>query len=137
MNPWTAACQAALSSTIFQSLLRFMPFELVMLTISSSAALFYFCCQSFPALVSFPMIGLLTSGDQSLKSFNSNISPSNDYSGLIFFRIVWSDFLEVQWILKSLLQHHTNMMLAIGFLQFFLIRLKKFPSLPSLVTVLS
>ena len=51
--PWTAACQAPLSSTISRNVLRFMSFESVMLSISSSAALF-FCSQSFPVTGSFP-----------------------------------------------------------------------------------
>ena len=41
-------------------------------------------------------------------SFSFSISPSNEYSGLISFRIDWYDFLAVQWTLKSLLQHHSS-----------------------------
>ena len=54
------------------------------------------------------MSQLFTSGGQSIGSFTFNISSSNEYSGLISFRIDWSDLLAVQGILKSLLQHHTS-----------------------------
>ena len=55
VTPWTAAHQAFLSSTISWSLLKFMSIELVILTISSSATLFFLCLQSFPASGSFSM----------------------------------------------------------------------------------
>ena len=54
-TPWTAACQASLSSTVSQSLLKFLSIDLVILSISSSASLFFLCLQSFPASGSFPM----------------------------------------------------------------------------------
>ena len=57
------------------------------LTISSSATLFSFCCQSFPALGSFPMSRLFALGGQSIGALASAISPSSEYSGLISFRI--------------------------------------------------
>ena len=78
------------------------------LTISSSATLFSFCLQSFPALGSFPMSQLFTSCGQSYRSFSFNISPSNEHSGLISFRMDWLDLLAVQGTLKSLLQHHSS-----------------------------
>ena len=62
------------------------------LTISSSATPFSFCLQSFPASGSFPTSWLFVSGSQSI-SFG--ISPSNEYSGLISFRIDWFDLLAV------------------------------------------
>ena len=68
-------------------------------TISSSVAPFSSCPQSFPASGSFPVSQLFASGSQ-------RISPSNEYSGLIFFRINWFDLLTVQGTLKSLLQNH-------------------------------
>ena len=73
-------------------------------TISSSATLFYL--QSFPASGSFPMSWLFTSGGH--WSFSFSISPSNEYSGLISFRMDWLDLLAVQGTLKSLLQHHSS-----------------------------
>ena len=75
--------------------------------ILSSADLFSFCLQSVPASRSFPMYQLFTSGGQSV-SFNFSISPSNEYSGLISFRIDWFDLLAVQGTVKSLLQRHTS-----------------------------
>ena len=79
------------------------------LTISSSVALFSSCPQSFPASGSFPMSQFLTSGSQSIDcSFSFSISPSNEYSGLISFRIDWFDFFSVQGTLKSLLQQHSS-----------------------------
>ena len=57
------------------------------LTISSSAAPFSFCYQSFPASGSFPMSQLSLSGGQSIGASVSSISPSNEYTGLISFRV--------------------------------------------------
>ena len=73
------------------------------LTISSSVALFYFCLQLFPASGSF-LMGWLCSRWPKYWSFS--ISPSNEYSGLISFRIDWFDLLADWGTLKSLLQHH-------------------------------
>ena len=75
-------------------------------TISSSVIPFSCCFQSFLALDSFPMSQLFTSGGQKYWSFS--ISSSNEYSGLISFRIDWYDFLTVQGTLKSLLQHSSK-----------------------------
>ena len=77
------------------------------LTISSSAALFSFCLQSFPASGSFPMSWLCIKWPN-YWSFNFSISPSIEYSVLIFFRIDWFDFLAVQGTLKSPLPHHNS-----------------------------
>ena len=70
-------------------------------TLSSSVVPFSSCLQSFPASGSFPM-------SQVYWSFSFSISPSNEYSGLISFRIDWLDLLAVQGTLKSLLQHHNS-----------------------------
>ena len=77
------------------------------LTISSSADLFSFCLQSFPAWGSFPMSQLFAIRWPKYWSFSFTISPSNEYSGLISFRNDWFDLLAVQGTLKSLLQHHS------------------------------
>jgi len=63
--------------------------------------------QSFPASGSFLMSRLFTSGGKSI-GFSFSISPSNEYSGLISFRIDWFDLRAVQGTLKSLLQHHSS-----------------------------
>ena len=62
----------------------------------------------FTSIRSFLMSQLLASGHQSIWSFSFSISPSNEYSGLISFRIDWSDLLAIQGTLKSLLQHHNS-----------------------------
>ena len=78
-------------------------------TISSSVIPFSSCLQSFPASGSFQMSQSLKSGGQSIAwSFSFNISPSNEYSGLISFRMDWLDLLAVQGTLKSLLWHHSS-----------------------------
>ena len=76
-------------------------------TISSSAAHFSFCFQSFPASGSFLMSWLFTSDSQSIGASASASGPSNEYSGLISLRIDWFDLL-VQRTLKSLLQKTTG-----------------------------
>ena len=73
------------------------------LTISSSAASFSLCLQCFPASGSFPKSQLFTSGGQRIGAL---ALTSNEYSGLISFRIDLLDLLAVQGTLKSLLQHH-------------------------------
>ena len=74
-------------------------------TISSSVIPFSSHLQSFPASGFFPMSQFFASGGQNL-SFS--ISPCNEYSGLISFRMDWLDLLSVQGTLKSLLQHHSS-----------------------------
>ena len=105
-TPWTAARRAPLSCTLSQSLLNFMFIELVMLSISSSSILFSFYLQSSPASGSFPMSQLFTKMAK-IWSFSFNISPFDEYSRLISFRIDWFDLLAIQGTLKSLLQQHS------------------------------
>ena len=75
---------------------------------SSSDALSSSSPQSFPASGSFQMSQLFVSGGQSIGVLASAFIPSNEYSGLISFRMDWSDLLAVQGTLKSLLQHHSS-----------------------------
>ena len=79
MTPWTAACQASLSITNSQSLLKLMSIESVMpSTISSSVVPFSSCLQSFPASRSFPMIQFFTPGGQSIGvSASASVFPKN------------------------------------------------------------
>ena len=107
MAPWTAAHQASLSFTISWSLLRFMSIESVM---PSNHRILCHPLLLLPSI--FPSIRVF-SNDSALLirwpkywSFSFSISPSNEYSGLISFRIDWFDLLAVQGTLKSLLQHH-------------------------------
>ena len=109
MTPWTAALQASLSFTISQSLLKLMSIESV--TPSNHLIL----CHPLLLLPSiFPSIRVfsneLTFCIRWLKywSFSFSISPSNEYSGLIYFKMDWLDLLAVQGTLKSLLQHHSS-----------------------------
>ena len=107
-TPWTAACQASLSFTITQSLLKPTSTESVML--SNHLIL----CHPLLLLPSvFPIIRVF-SNESALRirwpkywSFSFTINPSNEYSGLISFRIDWYYLLAVQGTLKSLLYHHS------------------------------
>ena len=107
VTPWTVACQFALCSTIFQSLLKFMSIESVM-----PSNCFILCCclilssQIFPRIRIFSNELALCIRLPKYWSFSFSISPSNEYSGLISFGIDWFDLLAVQGILKSLLQHN-------------------------------
>ena len=77
-------------------------------TISSSIVPFFSHLQSFLASGSFPMSQFLASGGQSFGSVSFSISPSNEYPGLISFRMDWLDLLVIQGTLESLLQHHSS-----------------------------
>ena len=107
-TPWTAARQASLSITNSRSSLRLMPSESVM----ASNHLILCCPLLLPPSV-FPSIRVI-SKESTLRmrwpkywSFSFSISPSNEYSGLISFRMDWLDLLAIQRTLKSLLQHHS------------------------------
>ena len=102
-TPWTAACQASLSITNHAVYSDSCPSW----TISSSIVPFSSCPQSFPASGSLPMSQLHIRSPK-YWSFSFSISPSNEHSGLISFRMDWLDLLAVQGTLKSLLQHHTS-----------------------------
>ena len=91
-------------------------------TISSSVNPFSSCLQSFPASGSFSVSQLFASGSQSIGSFSFSISPANEYSGLISFRIDWFD-LPVQRTLKSLLQHHSSEASILQCSAFFIVQL--------------
>ena len=77
-------------------------------TIASSVMVFSSCLQSFPVSRSFPMSQLFHIKWPKYWSFSFIISPSNEYSGLISFRIDWFDLLVIQGTLKSFLQHHSS-----------------------------
>ena len=106
-TPWTAACQASLSFGISHSLLKLMSIESVM------PSNHFILCRPLLLLSSlFPSIRVLSS-ESALhikwpKYWSFSISPSNEYSGLISFRIGWFDLLAIQGTLKSLLQHHSS-----------------------------
>ena len=91
-------------------------------TISSSVVPFSSCLLFFPASGSFPMSWLFASGGQSI-SFSFSLSPSNEYSGLISFRMDWFNLLAVQGTPKSLLQHHGSKASILRCSAFFMIQL--------------
>ena len=80
------------------------------------------CPQSLPALGSFPKSQLFVSGPK-YWSFSFSISPSDEYTGLISFRIDWFDLLAVQGTLRSLLQHHSLKASILQCLAFFMVQL--------------
>ena len=88
--------------------------------ISSSVVPFSSRLRSFPASGSFLMSHLFASGGQ---KFRFNISPPNEYSGLISFMIDWLDLLAVQGTLKSLLQHHSSKASILWCSAFFIVQL--------------
>ena len=106
VTSWTAVCQAPQSSTISRSLLKLMSIELVMLSNHLNLWCHLLLLPSiFPSIrVFFSELALCIRWPK-YWSFSCSISPSNEYSGLIAFRIDWFDLLAVQETLKSLLQH--------------------------------
>ena len=106
-SPMTVACQASLSITNSWSLLKLIFIESVM------PSNHLILCHPLPLLPSiFPDIRVFSSESvlcirgPKYWSFSFSISPSNEYSSLISFRMDWLDLLAVQGTLKSLLQHH-------------------------------
>ena len=91
--------------------------------ILSSVIPFSFCLQSFPASGSFQMSKLFTWSGQNIGVSASAISPFNEYSGLLSFRIDWFDFLAVQGTLKSHLQHHSSKASILRHSAFFMFQL--------------
>ena len=105
--PWTATCLASLSITNSRSLLKLMSIESVM-----PFNRLILCCpllllpSIFPSIRVFSSESVLHIRWPNYWSFSFNISPSNEYSGLISFRIDWLDLLAVQRTLKSFFQHY-------------------------------
>ena len=108
-TPWTAAHQASLSITNSQSLLKLMSIESVML--SNHLILCHPLLlppSVFPSIRVFSNELVLHIQWPKYWSFSFSISPSNEYSRLISFRMGWLDLLAVQGTPKSLLQHHSS-----------------------------
>ena len=122
--PWTTACQASLSISNSQSLLKLMSIESVM-----SFNHFILCCpllllpSILPSIRVFSNELVLFIMWPNYWSFSFSISPSNEYAGLISFRIDWFDLLAVQGTLKSLIQHHSSKTSVLWCSAFFLVQL--------------
>ena len=96
------------------------------LTISSTIIPFSFCLQKdavFPSIRVFSSELALPFRLPKYWSFSFSISPSNECSGLISFRIDWFDLLAVQGTIRSLLQHHSSKILILQNLAFFMVQL--------------
>ena len=124
VTPWTAARQASLPITNSRSLLKLMSFASVMPPNR------FILCHPLLLLPSiFPSIRIF-SNESALRiswpkywSFSFSISPPNEYSGLISFRMDWLDFLAVQGTLKSLPQHHSSKASILRRSAFFMVQL--------------
>ena len=123
-TPWTAACQASLSITNPQSLLKLMSIESV---IPSNHLILCHPLLLLPSI--FPSSRVFSSESvfrirwPKYWSFSINISPSKVYSGLIFYRIDWLDLLAVKGTLKSLFQHHSLKASILWYSAFFVVQL--------------
>ena len=124
MTSWTTASQASLSITNSQRLLKLMSIESV---IHSNHLIL--CCPLLLLLSIFPSIRVFFNESvlpirwPKYWSFSFSISPSNEFSGLISFRIDWLDLLAVQGIPKSCLQHHRSKASILWRSAFFLVQL--------------
>ena len=123
VTPWTAAHQASLSITNSWSLLKHMSIESVM-----PSNYLILCCPLFFLPSVFPSIGVF-SKESVLRirwpndwSFSFSISPSNEYSVPISFRMDWLDLLAIQATLKSLLQHHSSKASVLQHSAFFIVQ---------------
>ena len=121
VTPWTAAHQASLSITNSQSLLKLMSIELVMPSSDLILCHPLLLPSIFPSIrVSFKWVSSL---HQVAKVLELQLTPSNEYSGLISFRIDWFDLLASQGTLKSLLQHHRSKESILQCSAFFIVQL--------------
>ena len=123
-TPWITALQPSLSITNSQSLLKLMSIESVM---PSSHLILYRPLLLLPPI---PPIIRVFSNESTLRmrwpkywSFSFSISPSNEYPGLISFRMDWLDLLAVQGTLKNLLQHHSSKASILWCSAFFIVQL--------------
>ena len=107
-TPWTTACQASLSIANFRSLLTLMSIISVMPSNHLILCHPLLLPSIFLSIRVFPNESALCIRWPKYWCFSFSISPSNEYSGLISFRMDWFDLLVVQGTLKSLLQHHSS-----------------------------
>ena len=122
VTPWTAACWASLSITNSRSLFKLVSIELVMPSNHLILCWPLFLLPSiFPSISVFSNESVLHIRWPKDWSFSFSISPSNEYSGLISFRIDWFDILAVQGTLKSL-QHHISKASVLQCSPFFIVQ---------------
>ena len=123
-TPWIAACQASLSINNSRSSPKPMSIESVMppnhLILCHPLLLLP---SIFPSIRVFSKESALRIRWPKYWSFSFSVSPSNEYSGLISFRMDWLDLLAVQGTLKSLLQHHSSEPSILCCLVFFIVQL--------------
>ena len=121
--PWTAAHQASMFFTISRSLLKLMSIESVMPSNHLILCRPLLLPSVFPTIRVFSNESALHIKWPKYWSSGFSISPSNEYSGLISFRIDWFDILAIQGTLNSLLQHHTSKALILWHSAFFMFQL--------------
>ena len=123
-TPWTAARQVSLSITNSWRLFKLMSMESVM---PSNHLILYRPLLLLPSIIPsirvFPSESVLHIRWPKYWSFSFSISPSNEYSGLISFRMYWLDLLAAQGTLKSLLQHHSSKASILWHSAFFIVQL--------------
>ena len=122
-TPWTAARQASLSITNSQSLLKLMSIESVMSSNHLILCRPLLLLSIFPSIRVFANESVLCIKWTKYWCFSFNISPSNEYSGLISFRMDWLDILGIQGILKSLFQYHSSKASILQCSAFFIVQL--------------
>ena len=124
VTSWTAARQASLSITNSRSLLKLMSIELVMPSNHLILCLPLLLPPSiFPSIRVFSNESVLRIRWPKYWSFSFSISPPNEHSGLISFRMDWLELLTVQGTLKSLLQHHSSQASILQCSAFFIVQL--------------
>ena len=123
-TPWTAARQASLSITNSRSFLKLMSIESVMPSNHLILCRPLLLLPSiFPSFRVFSNESVLRIRRPKYWNFRFSVSSSNEYSGLISFRMDWFDLLAVQGTLKSLLQHHSSKVSILGCSAFFIFQL--------------
>ena len=124
MTPWTAACQASLSITNSQSLLKLMSIESVMPSNHPILCHPLLLLPSiFPSIRAFSNESVLHIRWPKYWNFSFSISPSNEYSRLISFSLDWLDLLAIQGTAKSLVQHHSSEASILRCSAFFIVQL--------------
>ena len=123
VTPWTAACQAYLSITNSQSLLKLMSIQSVMPSNHLIVGRPLLLLSIFPNIRVFSTESARRIRWPKYGNFRFSISPSNEYWELISFRMDWLDLLAVQGTLKSLLQHHSSKASILWHSAFFIVQL--------------